>query len=127
MLFPPVSYFLAEKMKGIVQRTGAAYKEQSGILSAATLDRASNAVTYRVYGCEQERKNAYEKIFQLTKIRGAGEYMERAAFRRSTVSSRWRVIFILYFEVKRALEVVAGESGMLRHLPHFLPVLPNFR
>ena len=61
MLFPPVSYFLAEKMKGIVQRTGAAYKEQSGILSAATLDRASNAVTYRVYGCEQERKNAYEK------------------------------------------------------------------
>lgn len=54
MLFPPVSYFLAEKMKGIVQRTGAAYKEQSGILSAATLDRASNAVTYRVYGCEQE-------------------------------------------------------------------------
>ena len=32
MLFPPVSYFLAEKMKGIVQRTGAAYKEQSGRL-----------------------------------------------------------------------------------------------
>ena len=61
MLFPPVSYFLAEKMKEIVQRTGAAYKEQSGILSAATLDRASNAITYRVYGCEQERKDSYEK------------------------------------------------------------------
>ena len=38
MLFLPVSYVLAEKMKRNVQRTGAAYKEQSGDLSAATLD-----------------------------------------------------------------------------------------
>ncbi len=30
MLFLPVSYVLAEKMKRNVQRTGAAYKEQSG-------------------------------------------------------------------------------------------------
>lgn len=61
MIFPPVSYFLAEKMKGVVQRTGAAYKEQSGVLSAATLDRASNALTYRVFGCEKQRQSAYEK------------------------------------------------------------------
>ena len=45
MLFLPVSYVLAEKMKSNVQRTGAAYKEQSGALSAATLDRATNAIT----------------------------------------------------------------------------------
>ena len=50
MIFPPISYMLAEKMKIIVQRTGAEYKRQSGILSNATLDRASNAITYRVYG-----------------------------------------------------------------------------
>ena len=54
MLFLPVSYVLAEKMKRNVQRTGAAYKEKSGDLSAATLDRATNAVTYRVYGREKE-------------------------------------------------------------------------
>ena len=47
MIFPPISYMLAEKMKIIVQRTGAEYKRQSGILSNATLDRASNAITYR--------------------------------------------------------------------------------
>ena len=52
MIFPPVSYYIAERMKVIVQKTGAAYKVQSGILSAATLDRANNAVTYRVFGCE---------------------------------------------------------------------------
>ena len=47
MLFPPISYMTAEKMKKMIQRTGAAYKEQSGALSAATLDRAENAIVFR--------------------------------------------------------------------------------
>ena len=46
MIFPPISYVIAEKMKVMVQKTGAAYKVQSGALSAATLDRATNAITY---------------------------------------------------------------------------------
>ena len=61
ILFTPISYLLAEKMKVVVQRTGAAFKVQAGRLSTATLDRASNAVTYRVYGCEEERQRAYEQ------------------------------------------------------------------
>ena len=61
MLFPPLSFLIAEKMKTIVQRTGAAFKEASAHLNAATLDRAENAVTYRVFGCENERQSAYEK------------------------------------------------------------------
>ena len=60
LVFPPISYVVAEKMKVVVQRTGAAYKKQSGILSDATLDRASNAITYRVFGCEEERRSDYE-------------------------------------------------------------------
>ena len=42
MIFPPISYMTAEKMKKMIQRTGAAYKEQSGYLSTAILDRAEN-------------------------------------------------------------------------------------
>ena len=61
MIFPPISYVIAEKMKVMVQKTGAAYKVQSGALSAATLDRATNAITYRVFGCEEDRKAAYEE------------------------------------------------------------------
>ena len=61
MIFPPISYVIAEKMKVMVQKTGAAYKVQSGALSAATLDRAINAITYRVFGCEEDRKAAYEE------------------------------------------------------------------
>lgn len=49
------------KNEKMIQRTGAAYKEQSGALSAATLDRAENAITYRVFGREKERQNAYEE------------------------------------------------------------------
>lgn len=39
LIFPPISYMAAEKMKKAIQKAGAAYKEQSGMLSAATLDR----------------------------------------------------------------------------------------
>ena len=61
MIFPPISYITAERMKRMIQRTGAAYKKQCGVLSAVTLDRAQNAVTYRVFGCERDRQMAYEK------------------------------------------------------------------
>lgn len=98
ILFTPLSYLLAEKMKGIVQRTGAEYKILSGRLSTATLDRATNAVTYRVYGCEEERRAAYER--HLT------EY-EHSAVKANIWSSALQplyrtisltgVLFILYF------------------------------
>lgn len=61
LIFPPISYLLAEKMKVVVQRTGALYKEQSGVLSATTMDRAVNGITYRVFGCDERRRQAYEK------------------------------------------------------------------
>lgn len=61
MAFLPGSYALAERMKRPVQRTGAAFKEQAGALNAATMDRAVNALTYRVFGREEERRVAYEE------------------------------------------------------------------
>ncbi len=60
MIFPPISYVIAERMKVIVQKTGAASKESAGRLNAATLDRIQNAITYRIYGCENERNEDYE-------------------------------------------------------------------
>lgn len=55
LLFTPVSYVCAAGMKKPVQRAGAAYKKAAGALSSATLDRTRNAVTYRIYGCEEAR------------------------------------------------------------------------
>jgi len=53
LLFTPVSYVCAAGMKKPVQRAGAAYKKAAGALSSATLDRARNAVTYRIYAARR--------------------------------------------------------------------------
>ena len=104
MIFPPISYITAEKMKQMIQKTGAAYKEQSGALSAATLDRAQNAITYRVFGSEKERLNAYEK--------NLSDY-EKSAVKANIwnsimppvyrIISMTSVLFILYFGQKNVL------------------------
>lgn len=106
MLFPPLSYVIAEKMKSIIQKTSAAYKRQTGLLSAATLDRASNAIPYRVFGCEQVRKESFEQ--------NLAEY-EMAAIRSGIwnsampplykVISMAGVLFILWFGAKNVLGI----------------------
>ena len=60
-LFPPAAFFLAERMKKPVSRCAAAWKESAGWLNEATLDRVSGAVTYRVFGLEEKRDEAYEE------------------------------------------------------------------
>jgi ATP-binding cassette subfamily B multidrug efflux pump len=104
MLFLPVSYVLAEKMKGNVQRTGAAYKEQSGALSVATLDRAANAITYRVYGREKEREQAYEGNLTAYEKSAVRANIWSTAFPPLyRIISMTGVLFILYFGSKNVL------------------------
>lgn len=104
MIFPPISYILAEKMKVIVQKTGAEYKRQSGILSNATLDRATNAITYRVYGREEDRRIAYEdnlSAYEKSAIRANIWNSSMTPLYR--IISMLGVIFILYFGSKNVL------------------------
>ena len=104
MIFPPISYICAEKMKKPVQCAGAAYKKAAAALSAATLDRAKNAVTYRVYGCEDAQEARYE---------AALDGYEQAAVRANVwqtalpplylAASNLSVLFILWFGAKNVL------------------------
>lgn len=104
MIFPPISYICAEKMKKPVQRAGAAYKKAAAALSAATLDRAKNAVTYRVYGCEDAQEARYG---------AALDGYEQAAVRANVwqaalpplylAASNLSVLFILWFGAKNVL------------------------
>ena len=104
MIFPPISYICAEKMKKPVQRAGAAYKKAAAALSAATLDRAKNAVTYRVYGCEDAQEARYEAVL---------DGYEQAAVRANVwqaalpplylAASNLSVLFILWFGAKNVL------------------------
>ena len=104
LMFTPISYFCAAKMKKPVQRAGSAYKKAAGALSAATLDRAENAVTYRTYGCENARVERYE---------GALKNYEKNAVRNSVwqsalpplylAASEAGVLFIIWFGAKNVL------------------------
>ncbi len=104
MIFPPVSYICAEKMKKPVQRAGAAYKKAAAALSAATLDRAKNAVTYRVYGCEDAQEARYEAAldgYEQTAVRA--NVWQAALPPLYLAASNLSVLFILWFGAKNVL------------------------
>lgn len=104
LLFTPVSYVCAAWMKKPVQRAGAAYKKAAGALSAATLDRAQNAVTYRIYGCEDARGEKYEdalNTYEKTAVRS--NVWQSALPPLYLAASEAGVLFILWFGAKNVL------------------------
>ncbi len=104
LLFVPISYLCAARMKQPVQRAGAVYKAAAGRLNTATLDRAENAVTYRIYGCEDAQAERYEATLQ---------NYERTAVRSNVwqsalpplylAASGAGVLFILWFGARNVL------------------------
>lgn len=104
LLFTPFSYMCAAWMKKPVQRAGAAYKKAASELSAATLDRARNAVTYRIYGCEDARVEKYEETlntYEKTAVRN--NVWQSALPPLYLAASEAGVLFILWFGAKNVL------------------------
>ena len=104
LLFTPVSYVCAAGMKKPVQRAGAAYKKAAGALSSATLDRARNAVTYRIYGCEEARMEKYEEalsLYEKTAVRN--NVWQSALPPLYLAASEAGTLFILWFGTKNVL------------------------
>lgn len=98
LIFPPLAYFIAERMKVVVQRTNAAFRSSAERLNAATLDRAAGALTYRIFGCDEQRNADYDAHL--------ADYEKRAVCANIWVSampplynalSMTGVLFILYF------------------------------
>ena len=104
LLFTPFSYVCAAWMKKRVQRAGAAYKKAAGALGGATLDRAQNAVTYRIYGCEDARVEKYEDAlnrYEKTAVRN--NVWQSALPPLYLAASEAGVLFILWFGAKNVL------------------------
>ena len=104
LLFTPASYACAAWMKKPVQRAGAAYKKATGALNAATLDRAQNALTYRIYGCERARETQYEAAlddYEKTAVRSS--VRQSALPPLYLAISEAGVLFILWFGAKNVL------------------------
>ena len=104
LLFTPASYICAAWMKKPVQRAGAAYKKAAGALSAATLDRAQNAVTYRIYGCESARETRYEEALDNYERTAVISNVRQSALPPLYLAvSEAGVLFILWFGAKNVL------------------------
>ena len=104
LIFTPISYFCAARMKKPVQRAGAAYKKAAGAMSTATLDRAENAVTYRIYGCEDARAAHYEETlhrYEQTAVRA--NVWQSALPPLYLAASGAGTLFILWFGAKNVL------------------------
>lgn len=104
LMFTPISYFCAARMKKPVQRAGAAYKTAAGALRDATLDRVENAVTYRIYGCEAVRAERYEQAldaYEMTAVKS--NVWQSALPPLYLAASSTGVLFILWFGAKNVL------------------------
>ena len=104
LLFTPVSYVCAARMKKPVQRAGASYKKAAGALSAATLDRAQNAVTYRIHGCEDARAERYEDTLKNCETAAVRSSVQQSALPPLYLAvSNAGVLFILWLGAKNVL------------------------
>ena len=125
LLFTPVSYVCAAWMKKPVQRAGAAYKKAAGALSTATLDRAQNAVTYRIYGCENAREAQYEAHWKPMKRRLCAAASGSRRCRRCTLPYRRRACCSFCGSARKTCSAPAGAPGTSQRLPRFYPASPG--
>lgn len=104
LIFTILSYFIAEKMKVIVQKTSTAFKKVAGKVNEETLDRIENNITYRVYGIESTRADAYENIlkeYESASIRA--ELPEAALPPFYKLITLFSIFCIVYFGSKNVL------------------------
>lgn len=103
-IFTPLAYAIAEKMKVLVYRYNSAYKKSTSALNDATLERVSGAVTYRVFGLEDERNTDYEKhLKNYEQSAVMANIWESALPPVYNIISMAGVVFILYFGGKNVL------------------------
>lgn len=104
LLFPPVAYFFAEKFKKIVTESTQAARSSSGRLNEASLDRVSNALTYRIYGEETHQNAIYENYLQdYERKQAKANILIASAQPLYQIISLISVIFIFYFGAKNIL------------------------
>ncbi|MGW8115331.1 ABC transporter ATP-binding protein [Caproicibacterium sp. NSD3] len=102
--FTPFAYLIAGHLKKRVAQSNAAYKKSAGRLNGATMDRVSNAVTYRVYGCEQNRDAAYEvRLGDYEKCAVAANLWENTMQPLYNIISMCGAVLILYLGAQNVL------------------------
>lgn len=136
MVFPPLSYALAARMKGPVTRATGAAKRSVSQMAAAALDRVEGATSYRALGLEDVRDGLFEAnladyerkearanvlstalmpVYQAISLLGAGTVILCGARNVLGVGwSPWNIAaFTTFFSVYTKLAVKSSHAGKL--------------
>lgn len=136
LVFPPVSYLLASRMRRPVTKATAAAKESVSAMASEALDRVEGATSYRAFGLERVRDEAFERrladyerketranvlstalmpIYQAISLLGAALVIVLGA--RNVMGSGWVAwniaAFTTYFSVFGKLAVKSSHAGKL--------------
>jgi len=103
-IFTPIAYFIAGQLKTHITRYNAEYKKSAGRLNNATMDRISNAITYRIYGSETNRDIAYESYLKDYEKRAvSANIWENTKQPLYNIISMSGSVLIIYFGAKNVL------------------------
>lgn len=108
-----------------MQRNGAAAQESRGRLNAIILDRVSNALTYRVFGCETQRNIAFEEHLNDYEKSAVKANIWVAVCRLFIKLFQWLVFYSLSISEAETYWVTDGQAGILLCLQPLSPVLRN--
>jgi ABC-type multidrug transport system fused ATPase/permease subunit len=104
IIFPPFAYVIAQWLKKTVTHCTFVFRESAGRLNAASLDRISNALTYRVYGLEEKQDDLYEeKLVDYEKKAVRADVWENTMQPMYKIISMASMIFILWFGAKNVM------------------------
>ncbi len=101
LIFPPITYYIAEKMKKVVQSLNEKKKQANSKLNSATLERVDNEIIYRLFSVKEQADTRYDAVLN--------DYSQKAisAGSKSVVLpplyqaiAMLGVIFIIYFGSK---------------------------
>lgn len=121
--FIPIAYFIAEHLKHQVTEYNSTYKKSAERLNGATMDRVSNAITYRIYGRDNNRNFAYEEhLTDYEKHAVAANFWENTMQPLYYIISMSGVIFVLYLGSKN----VAGTGWSDWNIAAFTTFLSCF-
>ncbi|WP_312370199.1 ABC transporter ATP-binding protein, partial [Lachnoclostridium sp.] len=122
-IFTPIAYYIAGRLKNRITRYNAEYKKSAGRLNNATMDRVLNAVTYRVYGCEPNRDNAYESYLKDYEKRAVSANLWESAMQPIySIISMCGAVLIIYLGAKNVL----GTGWVNWNIAAFTTVLSCF-
>lgn len=106
LLFVPFAYLLAERLKKRITENVALSKQSASVLNTMTYQRVNNALTYRLFGQEENQNQLYEKSLKDYRKKAVqANIWENAMMPIYQIISMLGAIFVLWFGSRNVLKI----------------------